>query len=664
MIARLSPIVCLLWIACEGVAFAQSTREAAKYAVDIIPGVRLIRLEYDRTAFRQRVNVLEIHLSAADPAGVADVALEAATANDAVSALPLGDLLEREGALAAFQVVEQRPGPEARTWPGLVAAGGRLIAAPGDGPVLTITPEGWVDLADSAPAAEPAARLSADAQAGASRSEDSTLPIDWINRRLPPPSLSSSSSVPHTSHRSHTPHSPSSGDASGGVGKGAAEGMGGIVLLANPGALRESFLAGCGPLEAVSLDFELPRALRPGATALRAGASALTPWIRAEEGRFRWNSLPLGSSSAASDSPSSAAAIPAPLGDRWTGIAAVGEESAARVRRFFASPRQGILELHTQPEWTDFQAILPLRRWVVRDGHSLAPPDPEGGPMPEARAARSAIGLDRERATLWLAHVRKGERGADGMSAAELADLMLALGAHDAAEGPEGDGAALQLNGQSILPLNFSAERCRLALLVRPRSAAAAEAFAQRQRQGRAERADSPRAAALRLGSSAVSAQGQWTDLTARTRIQAASTAPLDWLVSADRAVDRRQGRLPALDHFWASGGDENHVPTIEFDLLEDRVIGQIDLIPPSNAGFSDTLDFRLIRIATRAGGGGDSWTPRREIRNDPPRLRLHVLFDPPIRARQVRIEFPEPSALPGYRTARLVEAIFWTREP
>jgi len=252
-------------------------------------------------------------------------------------------------------------------------------------------------------------------------------------------------------------------------------------------------------------------------------------------------------------------------------------------------------------------------------------------PDPRRRAARSAIALDPQQGLLWLVHVREEDRQADGMTPEELADFLLALGATEAAEGPEGAAADLRMAGAESAGFQRAAEPCRLALLLRKKDAAP---------------------------DGAAGAAGGW-----RITLPASAfgSAPVHWRNGPEKTSDRREGRLATLDHFWASEGDAGAAPWIIHDFQSDLWIARLDLVYAGNAGFSSALNPLELSISFQDPRNG-VWRAPRQILNEEQRSRQILLFDPPERARAVRLDFLRPASLEAERAARLVEAIYWTR--
>jgi hypothetical protein len=534
----------------------------------LAPGVRLWQVAYSRQNYRQRIYVIELQ------GEWKSHTIEAVMGSGLWGGEGLDRILRRESAVAAWQALEQPPYGSQSAWPGLTVSRHCLMAAPGNGPVLAVTPEGFFDLLDStAETTRPLGMLTIGTEREA---HWRGLPITWLNRAPRP---------------------------------------GTFGLLADPGLLRESLLAEARSPQFVEMQF---RPKEPYIWTSGGGGgtgAALTPWTSCRAGTFTWISEPMFTAGERADFDSG-----------WMGLAAIDppETDLSLLSEFFVSRSSGALTLHTQPEWNQYRAVIPLGNWLVRGGKSMIAPDPPGI-IPETRRARSAVALHREHRRLWLVYVWSGQRDADGMSEAELAQFLIALGAADAAQGPEGNAAAAVARDHAILPPGHTPARARLALAVVP-----------------------------------VEATSGARNL-ARTAPPAVSgSRPLTPENGADRVVDDRQGVLATLDHFWASEGDAARPPTLEFDLQRECRIEQMDLVHAQAAGFSPEFNARSVRILARAGGR-DRWIEVLHLVNEtPPGPRQPIQFTPPVVCRYLRLEFTEANFVPSSRVARMVEVVFW----
>lgn len=553
-------------------------QEAAEYAVEsaeLAPGARFLTYRYFRKGYQQKIHALEIRYAA-----LANLELLAAPGAGLWDGAPLQEIIEREGALAGWQAWERARGGEPAPWPGLAVARGALLAAPGEGPALLVTPEGCVELAETGGGA-------AGATKSLARIMDSSgldLPIAWINRP-----------------------------------GAAAEGFG---LLANSAVSGGVFTGRIpGAAACARMEFQ-PQALFPPPSDEPRLQIPAAPWAFAAFGAFTWTSEP---AQALQGAP--------PRETGWSGVVAAGESAAKTLLAQMPSRRAGHMRIETSPPWQDYETILPLRRSLIRAGKVTLPgwPSADSLPDPRRRAARSAIALDPHQGLLWLVHVREEDRQADGMTPEELVDFLLALGATEAAEGPEGAAADLRMAGAESAGFQRAAEPCRLALLLRKKGAA-------------------PDGAAR--------AAGGW-----RITLPASAfgSAPVHWRNGPEKTSDRREGRLATLDHFWASEGDAGAAPWIIHDFQSDLWIARLDLVYAGNAGFSSALNPLELSISFQDPRNG-VWRAPRQILNEEQRSRQILLFDPPERARAVRLDFLRPASLEAERAARLVEAIYWTR--
>jgi hypothetical protein len=214
------------------------------------------------------------------------------------------------------------------------------------------------------------------------------------------------------------------------------------------------------------------------------------------------------------------------------------------------------------------------------------------------------------------------------MNAHELAELLQAIGATDAAEGPDGNAMDANIQDREILPARRIAERCRLALLV----------------------------------DAGVPANPSWQNLAVPGSALVAGTAPLHFTNAPASVMDGRQGYDPKLDNFWEAETTSDSPAFLLFDFQKQYVVGQIDLVHAEASGFSPQADAREIRISTRQKDEGD-WTIALPARNDPPQPRQHVVLDPPVPARFLRLEFTQPNAIPGSNVVRMAEIIVWGTE-
>lgn len=535
----------------------------------LAPGVRLWQVAYSRQNYRQRIYVIELQ------GEWKSYTIEAVMGSGLWGGEGLDRIVRRESAVAAWQALEQPPYGQRSAWPGLTVSRHCLVAAPGGGPVLTVTPEGFFDLLDStAETTRPLGLLNVGNQTG---DGGKAIPITWLNRAPRP---------------------------------------GTFGLLADPGLLRESLLAEARSPQLVEMLFRPrePFAWTAGDAPVGGGA-ALTPWRSCRAGTFAWTSEPIFTTGQRGN-----------FAGGWTGLAAIdpSESDLSLLSEFFASRASGELTLRTQPDWEYYRAIVPLRNWLVRSGQSVVAPDPPGI-IPETRRARSAVALHREQRRLWLVYVWSGEREADGMSEAELAQFLIALGAADAAQGPEGNAAAAVARDHAIVPPGQTPARARLALTVVP-----------------------------------VEATSGARDLARAAPPVVSGTRPLTPENGADRVMDGRQGIMATLDHFWASEGDSTRPPTLELDLQKEGLIEQLDLVHAQAAGFSPEFNARAVRILARSEGR-DRWTEVPRVVNEtPPGPRQPIRFTPPLACRYLRLEFTEANFLPSSRAARIVEVVVW----
>ncbi len=541
---------------------AQARYEMTRNIETLQEGVRLWNLHYDRQTFKQRIVVLEIDTA------LPTVRLRAALGKDLWSGDTLRNVRERESALLAWQAIPQPMRGPALAWPGLTVVEHRLIAAPGQGPILAITPEGHVDLLESEPPDS--------GQIGSLDPLD--LPIARLNR------------APTTDT---------------------------LTLLANPGLVRDSLIAGAPSPIVIAIDFDPIQPLLP-VLSLASTTLPPLPWTACLDGRFRWNSQ---------------AAVP--LADQqqfppeWAGLVAIGAR-AERVRQTATARASGRIALQTYPSWVDYRTLIPLETWLVREGRVVVRPPAANTDPRRERRARSAIGLNRDQRHLYIVLVLDQVRNADGMTEYELAELLQAIGATDAAQGPDGNAMNADIQDRELLPPRRIAERCRLALLL----------------------------------DAGVPANPQWRNLAVPGTALVAGTAPLHFANRPASVIDGRQGYDPKLDNFWAAETTNDSTAFLLFDFQQQYLVGQVDLVHAQAVGFSPQADAREIRISTRRKDEGD-WTPALTTVNDPPQPRQHVVLDPPVPARFLRLEFPQPNAIPGNHIVRMAEIIVWgTEEP
>lgn len=544
---------------------AQNAQEMSREIEALADGVRLWRLNYFRQEFKQRIVAFEI-----DPA-VPTISVRAALGEGIWSGSRIEDIQERESAIAAWEAVEQPLGAGNLSWPGLTVVEGHLVAAPGNGPVLAIAPGGFADLIDSAPPPREAVAVLTD-------SLGLDLEIDAVNRRLT---------------------------------------TGTLMLVSNPGVVRDSFLAGESRLAQAEMEFQAVDPIPPLRQDDQDPRRRISPWNASATGTSRWTSNP------AAGSPVSGVFPP-----EWAGLIGVGD-GADRLSSAFAAGQSGTLRICSTSTWQDYSTVVPLKNWLVRDGRIVVPATaPEGDPR-VARVARSAIGVNRANNRLWMICAFDRDRYAQGMTQVEIAEACLALGVTDAAEGPSGGGVGASAGKIEVLPPRRVPDRCRLALVVNVET---------------------------------TPAPNEYRNLSRVTQVFVAGTPPLDTRNEPEKVIDGLQSPLPTLDHFWASAGTDDSPATLQFSFQKQYTIGRIDFVHAEAVGFSPDLDAAEIRIEYRAKGE-ERWSEWRTVANSPPRPRQYVVIDPPIQARGIRLVFTRPNLLPENKIARMAEVILWGRE-
>lgn len=548
-------------------AGTQPSQEMSLDIQALAEGVGLWTLNYFRADYKQHILILEIDGHAPN------LEVHAALGDGLWGGERIETIRKREEAIAAWQAEEQAPGGGSVSWPGLTVVEGRLVSAPGGGPILAITHSGYASLRE--------AGGSSSGSAGILAATDGTnLPLGSVNR------LASTDT---------------------------------LLLAADPGVVRHSLLSGDTPMVCAALSFSPVEPLRfDWGSQTDALDWTPLPWNATTNGTFHWSA----------DSPPDGRPASGAFPVDWVGVAGVGP-SAESLRAFLSAAPSGNLQLTTTPPWIDYRTVVPLRGWLVRDSRVVVPAEVSRGDPRGQRTARSAIALRREDNRLWLVTVLDRERYAEGMTERELADLCLSLGATDAAQGPEGSGVGAAVEESQVLPPQRVPDLCRLALVI--------------------QRTEPDLSAT-------------WSNLTQLTPVLVAGTPPIDLRNGPGKAIDGREGPAPKLDQFWCSSGKDEAPPTLTFDFRKQFIIGQMDIVHAESAGFSTDFDARAFRVAWK-GRDRDEFNEGVVFRNDPPRARQHVVFDPPLSARQVRLEFTEPSGLEGNRTARIVEVVFWGKE-
>ncbi|MFL5575876.1 MAG: phosphodiester glycosidase family protein [Gemmatimonadaceae bacterium] len=151
-----------------------------------------------------------------------------------------------------------------------------------------------------------------------------------------------------------------------------------------------------------------------------------------------------------------------PIPDGGAVLAGVGAARRA-VERLRDGDRVTVVESFS-PHTGPLRTLVGGWPRIVRAGRSVAAAaDSAEGTFPRfsrSRHPRSAVGISRDSATLYLVAVEGRRRASVGMSLAELADAMLALGAHDALN-LDGGGSTALVVGDSVVsvPSDATGER-------------------------------------------------------------------------------------------------------------------------------------------------------------------------------------------------------------
>jgi hypothetical protein len=129
-----------------------------------------------------------------------------------------------------------------------------------------------------------------------------------------------------------------------------------------------------------------------------------------------------------------------------------------------AAPKTVRAVLRFNPDVGPLHTVIGGWGWLVRDGTSIAAQvDSLEGTVPRfsaKRHPRTAVGVSRDSATLWLVTVDGRQTSSAGMSLVELADMMRSLGAWQALNFDGGGSSTMVVEGRLVnAPSDSAGER-------------------------------------------------------------------------------------------------------------------------------------------------------------------------------------------------------------
>lgn len=124
--------------------------------------------------------------------------------------------------------------------------------------------------------------------------------------------------------------------------------------------------------------------------------------------------------------------------------------SRGAVRAVAASARPVRIVLQMRPGREALRTLVGGRPRIVADGRSVVPQLADAPGFVAARHPRTAVGFSRDSSTLYLLTVDGRQKSSVGMTLAELADQMLALGAYQALNLDGGGSTTMVVDGRVV----------------------------------------------------------------------------------------------------------------------------------------------------------------------------------------------------------------------